>query len=224
MSSTIRKITIILLVISLASAIAAVLFYLQTPPLSSILKVTTGSMCVTYNSACPGRLSPDEPTLHVGDFIVFEAVDHRDLSVDYPNSDIIVFHEPSDPDDLIVHRIVAVNEVGGYLYFRTKGDGNSHIKWPDIPSPSEYDPWTTEGVDGVREDLIVGKVVNYNLPLELLITSFWTLLGLSIATGIAAIIVFVSSSMSGKRNNRIEELEDRIRRLEAEKEDKAVSG
>lgn len=50
-------------------------------------------------------------------------------------------------------------KVNGTLYFRTKGDGNSYIKWPDTPSPSEYDPWETNGVPGIREDLVVGKVV-----------------------------------------------------------------
>jgi len=151
-------------------------------------------MCVPYDGACPGRLSPDEPTLHIGDFIVFEAVDAEDLSVDYPNSDIIVFHEPGDPEDILVSRIVAVNEIEGKLYFRTKGDGNSRTKWPDTPSPSEYDPWETDGVPGVREDLVVGKVVNTNLSLFLLNASFWTLIGLSLATGITTIIAFVYSS------------------------------
>ena len=126
------------------------------------LAVVSGSMCIPYNSACDGWVSLDHPferTLHKGDLIIVQGVNPRDLNTNYPDSDIIVFHEPSDPDDLIVHRIVAVDEINGTLYFRTKGDGNSHIKWPDMPSPSEYDPWATDGVDGVREDLVVGKVV-----------------------------------------------------------------
>jgi hypothetical protein len=72
---------------------------------------------------------------------------------------------------------------------------------------------------GVREDLVVGKVVNTNLPFIFADnTILWILIGASVATGIAAIIIYVSSLGSKKRNNRIEELEERIRKLEAETE------
>jgi signal peptidase I len=123
------------------------------------LAVVTGSMCVPYDGRCDGWFHPFARTLHIGDLIIVQGVNPADLNADYPNSDIIVFHKPSDPEELIVHRIVAKEERDGTLYFYTKGDGNSPIKWPDTPSTSEYDPWKTDGVDGVREDLVVGKVV-----------------------------------------------------------------
>ncbi|MBN1244159.1 hypothetical protein JXA31_01035 [Candidatus Bathyarchaeota archaeon] len=123
------------------------------------LAVVSGSMCIPYNGACDGWAHPFSRTLHIGDLIIVQGVDPADLNANYPDSDIIVFHKPSDPDELIVHRIVAVDEINGELYFRTKGDGNSQSRWPETPSPSEYDPWETDGVDGVREDLVVGKVV-----------------------------------------------------------------
>jgi signal peptidase I len=126
------------------------------------LAVVSGSMCIPYDGACDGWLSVSHPfarTLHKGDLIIVQGVSPEDLNINYPDSDIIVFHQPGDPSDLIVHRIVAVDEVDGTLYFRTKGDGNSGTKWPGTPSVNEYDPWKTNGVDGVREDLVVGKVV-----------------------------------------------------------------
>jgi signal peptidase I len=126
------------------------------------LAVVSGSMCIPYDGACDGWLSVTHPfarTLHKGDLIIVQGVNPRELNTNYPDSDIIVFHEPSNPNELIVHRIVAVDVVNGTWYFRTKGDGNSRTKWPDTPSPSEYDPWQTNGVPGVREDLVVGKVV-----------------------------------------------------------------
>jgi signal peptidase I len=126
------------------------------------LAVVSGSMCIPYDGACDGWVSVNHPfarTLHKGDLIIVQGVDTQELNVNYPDSDIIVFHEPSDPSDLIVHRIVAVDEINGTLYFRTKGDGNSRTKWPDIPTVTDYDPWKTDGIDGVREDLVVGKVV-----------------------------------------------------------------
>lgn len=123
------------------------------------LAVISGSMCVSYDGACDGWSHPFSPTLHIGDLIIVEGVKPQELNVNYPNSDIIVFKKPSNPDELIVHRIVAVDEINGTLYFRTKGDGNSHVKWPNTPSPLEYDPWDTNGVPGIREDYVVGKVV-----------------------------------------------------------------
>jgi signal peptidase I len=132
------------------------------------LAVVSGSMCIPYNGACDGWTSMNHPfarTLHKGDLIIVQGVDPRELNTSYPDSDIIVFHQPSDPDDLIVHRIVAVDEVNGTLYFQTKGDGNSPTKWPDTPSPSEYDPWVEKipgeekEIRGVSENHVIGKVV-----------------------------------------------------------------
>jgi hypothetical protein len=123
------------------------------------LAVVSGSMCIPYSGSCDGWAHPFSRTLHIGDLIIVQGLNPEALRTDYPNSDVIIFQKPSDINELIVHRIVEANEIDGVLYFRTKGDGNSPIKWPAIPSPSEYDPWKTDGVDGVREDLVVGKVV-----------------------------------------------------------------
>jgi signal peptidase I len=121
------------------------------------LAVVSGSMCVPYNGACDGWTHPFSHTLHIGDLIIVQGVDPQDLNADYPDSDIIIFHKPSDPDELIVHRIVAVEERNGVLYFYTKGDGNGYNKWPATPERSEYDPWNSG--HGVPEDLVVGKAI-----------------------------------------------------------------
>jgi signal peptidase I len=211
-----KKLIVVLLVISLVSATAAVLVYLQTPSPSNVLEITSGSMCVTYDGNCPGRLSPSEPTLHIGDFITFEEVNPRDLKTDYPDSDIIVFHKPGDEEELIVHRIVATEERNGVLYFYTKGDGNGYNKWPATPERSEYDPWN--GGQGVPEDSVVGKVTNYDLSF-LYRDNFWiVLIGVSALTAIGALLLFVLYLLMQRRNQRIEELEERIATLEAEKE------
>jgi signal peptidase I len=124
------------------------------------LAVVSGSMCIPYDGACDGWTSLTHPfarTLHKGDMIIVQGVNPADLNADYPNSDIIVFHKPEEPDELIVHRIVAIEERNGTLYFYTKGDGNGMNKWPTIPPTSEYDPWNNG--QGVPENLVVGKVV-----------------------------------------------------------------
>ena len=158
------------------------------------LAVVSGSMCIPYDGACDGWTSMTHPfarTLHKGDLIIVQGVDPRELSTNYPDSDIIVFHEPDDPDDLIVHRIVAVDEIDGKLYFRTKGDGNSHVKWPDTPSISEYDPWETEGVPGIREDLVVGKVITRVPWLGHLVLFMRNSVGLPIVAALIVIVVIL---------------------------------
>ena len=117
------------------------------------LAVVTGSMCTLQDGQCDGWTHPFAQTLHVGDLIIVQGVNPADLSANYPNSDIIVFHRPGDPSELIVHRIVAKEEVNGIFYFRTKGDGNG-IKWPSTPQAVEYDPWGP-----IPQDQVVGKVV-----------------------------------------------------------------
>ena len=124
------------------------------------LAVVSGSMCIPYDGACDGWLSLNHPfarTLHKGDIIIIQGVDPADLNVDYPNSDIIVFHQPGNPDELIVHRVVSVHEVNGELYFITKGDGNGN-PWPQTPQ-SGLDPWDYSSPAGVPQDMVVGKVI-----------------------------------------------------------------
>jgi signal peptidase I len=182
--------------LSLVGAVA--LYMLINPELIygadniQVVKVASGSM---------------EPTINAGNCVyVDKQVNPIDLSADYPNSDIIVFHEPDNPNELIVHRIVAVDDVNGTLYFRTKGDGNSPVKWPNTPSPSEYDPWETNGVPGVSQDLVVGKVVDSNYPIMLFTLGFWLTVVISIVAGIALLALYVSNSLR-KRQSRMRELE-----------------
>ena len=127
------------------------------------LAVVTGSMCIPYDGLCNGWDHPFARTLHVGDLLIVQGMNPANLSAAYPNSDIIVFHKPGDPSELIVHRIVGETEINGKIYFYTKGDGNVGVdgnadKWPATPKAltSEYgvDPWGP-----VSQDLVVGKVV-----------------------------------------------------------------
>jgi signal peptidase I len=129
--------------------------------------------------------------LHIGDLIIVQGVNPADLSADYPNSDIIVFHKPANPDELIVHRVVAVDEIDGTLYFRTKGDGNGFNRWPNTPEETEYDPWETNDVPGIREDLVVGKVVMRIPWLGHIVLFMRNSVGLPIVIALIIIIVIV---------------------------------
>ncbi len=60
------------------------------------------------------------PTLNVGDIILVRGVDPSSVTV----GTIIIFHSPNSYDIPIVHRVVAVDNQGGQMYFETKGDNN----------------------------------------------------------------------------------------------------
>jgi signal peptidase len=60
------------------------------------------------------------PVLNVGDIIIVRGVDPQAITV----GTIIISHSPYEYDMPIVHRVVAVVNEGGSLFFQTKGDHN----------------------------------------------------------------------------------------------------
>ena len=129
--------------------------------ISPALAVVSGSMSIPYGAADYNfwltMTTPFDRTLSVGDIIIIQGVNPKDLNVNYPNSDIIVFHDPEKPGELIVHRIIGVIDVNGTLYFQTKGDGNGN-PWPQPPQEG-FDPWDGNPPAGVPQNLVVGKVI-----------------------------------------------------------------
>ncbi len=133
--------------------------------------VESGSMSLSLNfiTGPPYSLNnfvqtlehPFDRTLDTGDLIIIQKVDPKDLNTNYPNSDIIVYRNPTNPSDTpIVHRIVAVNKINGTLFFQTKGDGNEQ-QWPLIPPATIYDSNTVYNGhrQGVPQNLVEGKVI-----------------------------------------------------------------
>ena len=146
--------------------------------------VPSGSMCIPYGRDCDGWTHPFEPTLHVGDIIIIQGVSPRDLNTNYPDSDVIIFRRPGNPDVLIVHRIMAAQEIDGKLYFTTKGDGNT-----------EKDYWVGSPQGAVSEDMIVGKLL-IRIPwighIPLFINSMAETLGIQNSNiGIAIIVLLI---------------------------------
>ena len=153
-----------LVVIILIVAVVLGLFFglrwaLNTP--YPALTVVSGSMSIPYGTNDYNfwltLATPFDRTLSVGDIIIIQGVNPKDLNTNYPNSDIIVFHDPYDPSELIVHRIVASETINGTIYFITKGDGNGN-PWPQKPQTG-YDPWDSNNPPGVSASMVVGKVV-----------------------------------------------------------------
>lgn len=158
-------IAVVLIVVVFVGSVLAIAAVLHTP--YPALTVESSSMSIPFNQEPPYNFNyflltlahPFDRTLNVGDIIIVQGINPKNLKTSYPNSDIIVFHDPDDYNMLIVHRIVSVENVNGTLYFKTKGDGNGYPDvWPQAPTQG-FDPWDYNNPPGVPQNLVVGKVV-----------------------------------------------------------------
>jgi len=145
----------IVAVIVLASVGTAIAWRYETNNTSLQVSGPAGTMVLKVESAAM------EPTINEGSYILVNTtVKPSELAVNYPNSDLIVFHDPIAPSDLIVDRIVSAQTINGTLYFKTKGDANGN-PYPQTPTTG-LDPWDFNTPPGVPQDLVVGKVINTN--------------------------------------------------------------
>jgi hypothetical protein len=157
-----------------------------------MLTVESGSMSIPYDGSDNFWLSiihPFDRTLSIGDIIIVQGVNPKDLNTNYPNSNIIIFHSPID-GTLIVHRIIATETVNGVTYYQTKGDGNGN-PWPQTPQ-SGLDPWDSNNPPGVPQNLVVGKVI-MRIPWFGWITLFMrnNALGLPVIIGLILLLVVI---------------------------------
>ena len=159
-----------------------------------LLTVESGSMSIPYDGSDNFWLSlthPFDRTLSIGDIIVVQGVNTKDLNTKYPNSDIIVFHSPIT-GELIVHRIISSETVNGVTYFETKGDGNGN-PWPQPAVLGQgTDPWDYNNPPGVPQNLVVGRVI-MRIPWFGWITLFMrsNSYGLPIVIGIILLLVIL---------------------------------
>ena len=168
-----------------------------------MLTVESGSMSIPYDGGDNFWLSithPFDRTLSIGDIIIVQGINPKDLNANYPNSDIIIFHSPID-GTLIVHRIIATETINGVTYFQTKGDGNGN-PWPQTPQNGQ-DPWDSNNPPGVPQNLVVGKVI-MRIPWFGWITLFMrnNALGLPVIIGLILLLVvieFVIPVIRGKK-------------------------
>jgi len=102
------------------------------------------------------------PTLNVGDLIVvqgisnFSQVHAAPYKTDNPG-DILVFHNPRHPEDLIVHRAIEKFYQNGTWYFKTKGDNNNGADNWSLPNGTRLPK------GAVPQQYVVGKVI-YVVP------------------------------------------------------------
>lgn len=191
------------------------------------LTVESGSMSVPYDALdynfWLNLQTPFDRTLSVGDIIIVQGVNPKSLNADYPNSDIIVFHEPGNPNELIVHRITSEVNENNTLYFYTKGDGNlpawptavapqtPDYAWADTPAASAYyQSHPDVPVGSVPQSMVVGKVV-MRIPLMGWVTLFLNLkqnpFALPVIIGIIMLLIIVEFIVPILREKKPEQQE-----------------
>ena len=97
-----------------------------------------------------------EPALNVGDLAIVQGLsDASEIKAEQPDGDIIVFRNPSNPDELIVQRAINKTPVDGVWYFRTQAD--------NAPQPARWslglkveDTW---GDGYFHQKFLIGKIV-----------------------------------------------------------------
>jgi signal peptidase len=95
------------------------------------------------------------PTLNIGDLIIVQKVDPAQINADKFTGDVLVFRDPRNPAELIVHRAVKIEKKDSHFLITTLGDNMYGEK-------DQFSPWNSS--------LLIGKVVARvpyigNLPL-----------------------------------------------------------
>jgi len=131
-----------------------------------------------------------EPTLYKGDLIMVQGVSNAcDIKVGLEEAvepgDIIVFHKPPEPSELIVHRAVDKEFRDGKWYFQTWGDNRKTNTRPDNWGPGDCD---------LAENYVVGKVVGHvsNIGyIPLFLREFlWTPIGMILIVTLLLLFLF----------------------------------
>jgi len=134
------------------------------------------------------------PTLQVGDLILVKGVHNackiyaapKDAD---PPGDIIIFHSPHNPNELIVHRAVQkIIGPDGSCSFKTQGDASS-----------SQDPWE------VKESDVVGKYTGAKAPLLGRIALFFEPLHVKVAFIMLWIVILIILEVFPLSRKRVEE-------------------
>jgi signal peptidase I len=126
------------------------------------------------------------PALRVGDQLVVQGVDAREIYADPENGDIIVFRKPINPSEFIVHRAIAKTQSGDTVLLTTKGDYNSvSLHW-EKSFPETY---------------VIGKVLGPPIPLLGYLKIFLDNVGGIVVYGLLMLAILFSDYIPTKNGN-----------------------
>lgn len=153
-----------------------------------------------------------EDTIMVGDVIIINT-----NADEFTVGDIITFHNPSEPEMIITHRIISIETVDGVDYFTTMGDNN------DL----SFD-WET----GFTSDYIIGKYVcksaligeiyrfifanGFNLVFIMIITVFVIVGGMEISTIIKQLSMAKTQKILEEKEKMIQAEIERLQKQQEE--------
>jgi signal peptidase len=110
-----------------------------------------------------------EPTIGFGSVAVIQPVEGQDVAV----GDIIAFAPPSAPGSSTIHRVVGVEQGGGSVQFRTKGDANDSPDPNLVPAQNVrgrvclYVPHLGSIINGMRST--TGRALLFGIPAGVII-------------------------------------------------------
>jgi signal peptidase len=118
-----------------------------------------------------------EPAIKTGSIIALQPVTD---SSSFKKGDVITFHSVEDPNKLITHRILEVQQVGAGVQYITKGDNND-AKDPK-PIPSSH---------------VVGKYTGFTIPyVGILLTFAKSKIGIALLLIVPGFLLIVSQLLS----------------------------
>jgi len=136
-----------------------------------------------------------EDTIMTGD-LIFVDIDATSFEV----GDIITFHQPGEETNLITHRIIAIDNIGGVNYYTTRGDNNyTSLDW-EIQFDDTY---------------IIGKYVNKSTFLGDVYGFVFTG-GVNLIYGVV-VSIFLIIGFTEARSIVRELSKERMRKIEEEK-------
>ncbi|MEM0313641.1 MAG: signal peptidase I [Candidatus Bathyarchaeia archaeon] len=124
------------------------------------------------------------PTLNIGDLIIVQGVNPENICADRLKGDILVFRNPYNPSELIVHRAIKLEKRDGYYLITTLGDYSRYGE------RDQFSPWNSS--------LLIGKVIARvpyigNLPLLFQAERSTFILLLAFIAAIFALTLFITS-------------------------------
>jgi signal peptidase I len=60
------------------------------------------------------------PQIKTGDAVILKDIEAASVQV----GQVIIFHDPDKKEDLVIHRVIQIEDRGGVKFFSTKGDNN----------------------------------------------------------------------------------------------------
>jgi signal peptidase len=60
------------------------------------------------------------PQIKTGDAVVIKDIEASDIKI----GEVIIFRDPQNKEDLVIHRVTQIEDQGGVKFFSTKGDNN----------------------------------------------------------------------------------------------------